>query len=85
MYYYGTNRRLRELINNRHKIEKVTKYLYYPEFDNDIPTLYAAYKLYDDCNICHIHKDGGIKCYQEINNVIKTETDFGKYKYLDNI
>ena len=49
------------------KEEKVAKisYEYWPQFDNDEPTLEMAYKFYEENSICHIAKDGKTKCYFE--------------------
>ena len=44
-----------------------TIYEYWPAFDNDIPTLDIAYKLYEENQVCHIFKNGKCKCYFEFN------------------
>ena len=61
-------------------IEPETKekiiYEYWPAFDNDIPSLEIAYKLYEENNVCHVIKDGVCKCYFEFDGddgYIKTE------------
>lgn len=48
-----------------HKKEEITVYEYWPAFDNDIPSLEIAYKLYDENRVCHVLKDGVCKCYFE--------------------
>lgn len=58
------------------KKKKMTVYEYWPAFDNDIPTLEMAYKLYEENNVCHVIKDGVCKCYFEFDgddSYIKTE------------
>ena len=45
--------------------QTITFYEYWKEFDNEEPTLEQAYKFYEDNSICHIAKDGMVKCYIE--------------------
>jgi hypothetical protein len=45
----------------------MTVYEYWPAFDNDIPTLELAYKLYEENHTCHILKNGVSKCYYEFD------------------
>ena len=47
------------------KAKEKTIYEYWPAFDNDIPSLEIAYKLYEENNVCHVLKDGVCKCYFE--------------------
>lgn len=49
------------------KEKDITVYEYWPEFDNDIPVLDMAYKLYEENKVCHIVKDGKCKCYFEFD------------------
>ena len=51
-------------------------YEYWPAFDNEIPTLDEAYKLYEDNHVCHLNKGGICKCYFEFDgddSYIKTD------------
>ena len=60
------------------KRKEMTVYEYWPAFDNDIPSLEIAYKLYEENNVCHVIKDGVCKCYFEFDGddgYIKTEPD----------
>ena len=57
------------------KEEKII-YEYWPAFDNDIPSLEIAYKLYEENNVCHVIQDGICKCYFEFEgdeDYIKTK------------
>jgi len=60
------------------KRKEMTVYEYWPAFDNDIPSLEIAYKLYEENNVCHVIQDGVCKCYFEFDGddgYIKTEPD----------
>lgn len=51
-------------------------YEYWPAFDNDVPSLEIAYKLYEENQVCHVIKDGVCKCYFEFTgdeNYLKKE------------
>lgn len=45
--------------------ELMVSYEYWPQFDNDEPTLEMAFKYYEENTICHIAKGGKTKCYFE--------------------
>lgn len=62
---------------------KVTKYLYYPEFDNYLVTLEEAYKLYDVDGLCHLLKHNTVKCYQEFFNMDTTDEYVNGMKLVD--
>lgn len=49
------------------KEKDIIVYEYWPEFDNDIPVLDMAYKLYEENKVCHIIKNGTCKCYFEFD------------------
>jgi hypothetical protein len=58
--------------------KEMTVYEYWPAFDNDIPTLELAYKLYEENHTCHILKDGVSKCYFEFegdDGYVKTDPE----------
>ena len=60
------------------KRKEMTVYEYWPAFDNDIPSLEIAYKLYEENNICHVIQDGVCKCYFEFDGddgYIKTDPE----------
>ena len=49
------------------KRKEMTVYEYWPAFDNDVPSLEIAYKLYNEDRVCHVIKDGVCKCYFEFD------------------
>ena len=49
------------------KPKEILVYEYWPAFDNDVPSLELAYKLYEENRVCHILKDGVCKCYFEFD------------------
>lgn len=60
------------------KRKEITVYEYWPAFDNDIPSLETAYKLYEENHTCHVIQDGVCKCYFEFDGddgYIETEPD----------
>lgn len=67
-----------ELFYTPSKRKEMTVYEYWPAFDNDVPSLETAYKLYNEDHICHVIKDDICKCYFEFDGddgYIKTEPD----------
>jgi hypothetical protein len=46
---------------------EITVYEYWPAFDNDIPSLETAYKLYEENHTCHVIQGGTCKCFYEFD------------------
>ena len=61
------------------KKDEITVYEYWSAFDNDIPSLEIAYKLYEENRVCHVLKDGICKCYFEF----EADEDYIKNKPKD--
>ena len=40
-------------------------YDYWPQFDDDEPTLEMAYKFYEENSVCHLCQNQRVRCYIE--------------------
>lgn len=52
-----------------HNPKGIIRYNHLQEFDNYPCTLEQAYELYEYNGLCHLLKDGIVKCYQEFDEL----------------
>lgn len=53
----------------KREVEELPKpiptYEYWPQFDDDEPTLEMAYKFYEENSVCHLCQNQKVRCYLE--------------------